>query len=722
MVDSGRLRTILPSPNNPNLVYVLSSGGGLWKTENFLSALPDWEPLTDKIGTTSGGSAALGRGRGTIYLGTGDPFDAPGGFMVTSRDGGESWEDPVYLNAFRVLEVKVDTSQRRDVVLAGTDNGLFRSTDGGETYSLVPALGNAQVWSLVQTSKGWLASAQTNSSPGSASVPSAGTTTLYLSKDHGATWTPTGNGFSSLAGRTTLGVGAGGDAVVYAFASTQADANFNFDQLDLFRSNDGGLNFTALNINNVTVPNPSLFQSNMDVMNGQAWYNQMLLVDPTDPARNTVFVGGNLESAKTTDGGITWRYNSDWLATSGLPYIHADFHCAAITTFQGKPMLLVGSDGGLFVSGDGGATWDSTKNQGLVDYLLYSVTASADHPSNTLIGLQDDGTRLRVDSLFYNQVIGGDGFGTAWSQANDGVTMGTVEFDQIFASFNNPPTDQNNFNTSFFIGNGGFFDFGTYFFTPLATPTSKEDPSGKVFYTFTPTFAWATPDGGNSWSEIGNIDEGPFTQGTGFLNNINTNAPPFGVLFRDTTHGLGVSPNSLGRIGVAMTGGRVAITTNGGATWKISQLNTEVPGFSSFTTNVAWANDKTVYVASVQPAPGAIRVVKSDKAGESGTWVSAQNGLPDVPVYRLLADPKDPAGNTVYAATELGVYYTRDAGSHWKQLGTRLPQVRTSDLYMPPDGSYLRVATYGRGVWQLREVGDDTIDFEDGHSQSADDR
>ncbi len=81
---------------------------------------------------------------------------------------------------------------------------------------------------------------------------------------------------------------------------------------------------------------------------------------------------------------------------------------------------------------------------------------------------------------------------------------------------------------------------------------------------------------------------------------------------------------------------------------------------------------------------------------------AAQNGLPDAPVEKLAADPNDPSRNTIFAATDLGVYRTTDGGAHWSLFESHLPQVRVTDLYLPPDGSFLRIATYGRGVWEIR--------------------
>jgi len=74
-------------------------------------------------------------------------------------------------------------------------------------------------------------------------------------------------------------------------------------------------------------------------------------------------------------------------------------------------------------------------------------------------------------------------------------------------------------------------------------------------------------------------------------------------------------------------------------------------------------------------------------------------GLPDVPVQKLISNPQD--ANTIFAATDLGVYRTTDGGDHWLLFGANLPQVQVTDLYIPPDGSFLRIATYGRGVWEI---------------------
>ena len=239
--DTGRVRTFLVHPTNADIVYVLKSSGGLWKTTNFSHPTPAWRPMSDNILSTSSGSAAFGRDPQTIFLGNGDPFDpGVGGTMYRSTDGGETWGPGIKIGASTVIfDVKVDTSGAQDVVLVGTNAGLFRSLDGGNTYS--PVINGALHWSIQRTSAGWLV-ALTNG--GSAVFARLATAAGAPVLDFGAgginaTGTP-----PAAAGRMTLGVGAPGDAIVYAFAAKRS----NTRQKDLYRSTDGGLTFTPIGL------------------------------------------------------------------------------------------------------------------------------------------------------------------------------------------------------------------------------------------------------------------------------------------------------------------------------------------------------------------------------------------------------------------------------------------------------------------------------------------
>ena len=748
--DTGRVRTFLVHPTNADVVYVLKSSGGLWKTTNFSHTRPNWRPMTDNLLSTSSGGAALGKNPDTIYFGSGDPFDpGVGGAMYRSTDGGLTWglgqpltflvapppgsppgTPPTRITATVILDIKVDTSGAQDVVFVATNAGLFRSVNGGDTYSVLVAGGLH--WSIQRTSAGWLV-AGTNL--GSAFFTRLATATGspvldFAAGGINATGTP-----PAAAGRMTLGVGTPGDAVVYAFAAKRN----NTRQKDLFKSIDGGATFTPIGLGDYVttnegnppkpvtrwvgkVPeNPYQYQTTMDIMFDQPSYNQMLLVDPSDPSRNTVFIGGQFSSAKTTNGGATWRVVSAWLAQNRLPYVHADHHAAAVTSIKGQQILLFGGDGGLFTSDDGGATFSSQKNDGMSSYLIYALTGNPAHSDDVLIGLQDNGTRWRVGpSGTYNQVFGGDGFGVAWSQAQDRISLGSVYYSFIIRNRRNPANTQAKWE----VGWTGIPEFNnpalSHFRTALATPAASADPAGLTFFHRTRFKLYRTTNGATGWQKV--------------FETFDPNPPPTDppadppppvlprLELRAGMHPIGISPDDLEHFGVLANGGHAFFTADGGITWNKKLISSVppvlpppptvafepgatpviVPGWPGFNATLAYADNQTMYIGNEAPVGTTQRVIKSTDGGN--TWAHANgtgaNALPPVPINKLLVSPRDPAGTTVYAATWIGVYETTDGGASWRLFGSGLPMVNVSDLYMPPDGSYLRVSTYGRGVWE----------------------
>lgn len=691
-VDSGRLRVILPdtADTTGNTVYVLASGGGLWKSIDFLNTTPTWTPLTDFIGSNLSGSAAFGRSTSTLFVGAGDPFDSGiGGFMVKSVNSGSTWSSPIQLGtATKIYDIKVDTTQATDVVLVGTNAGLFRSTDAGATYAAVASIGiTSRVWSLARTSTGLLA-AVTNST--------GSTGSLYFSSNQGSTWTLVSPGISG-AGRITLGIGQPGDSTVYAYAATTSSAA----QLDLFRSSDGGATWTALNVTGKTPTNANADNPTMDLMAGQAFYNHMILVDPSDASRNTVYLGGQLGSAKTTNGGTTWTLLSNWLAQYSLPYAHADFHCAAFSNLNGTARIYYGTDGGLFTSTNGGTTWDDTKNTGLACHLIYALAANPGIPGSALVGLQDNGTRIRAGlTSTFNQVRGGDGFGVGWAQdvtTSSAVSMSSYVYNAIRRATTSPVADQTDWK-SFTTGLTSAGSSSVYnFVTPIVTPPAGSDPTGQAFFTYSKT-GLIYQSNASGWNLIGSA-------GTGGIST--------GRTVRSVSHGIGVSPTDLQHIAAAGSSGYLMLTANGGSSWNEVFLGAVdsggnqlagslVTGWQGYNANVAWANNNTLYACSESPLTNAVRVAKSTNGGS--TWTAANGGLPDIPVTKLAVDPGDGTGNTVYAATWLGVYRTTNGGATWSILGSGLPQGRATDIWVAPDSSSIRVATWGRGVWELQNT------------------
>ena len=747
--DSGRARQILPHPWNKDILYLSTAGGGVWKS---FDAGAGWEPITDALGSTAIGALAMDPSNPDIlYIGFGDPFDVRQPGLTRSTDAGATWSDAVALvatvggaqvTASTVTDIKVDP-RNSAVVLATTDVGLFRSTDGGATWqpaalaTPTPTETFFFVWSLAWTGNDtWLATGEVAdpTQPTSASK-NAGRFTLWRSTDDGATWTwnggalPGGDAQTLLIGRATLAVapstvGEPATSRVFLLAgSLQGDGTY-----DLFRSDDAGLGFLGVGLNSKGTPtNPNANQPSLDVLHQQAWYNQALAVDPRNP--DLVLVGGDLSLLQSTDGGVTWSVLSNWLPVPQdltMPYIHADLHSLA---FGADGTFYAGSDGGIAVStnvGTARVSFSSKLNQGLVTHLVYSVACAPESWPAELQGfiaggMQDNGTRVRVgSSTTFNQLLGGDGIGVAVSGSAgthplpDGslvpdVLVASSEF-KLFRSLDGGQTW-----ARFTSGMGSD---QLPFFVRVARDTAAAD--GQTFVTFTGTPAkvylsaaggtWGNASGALHWQDSG-ITTASFAAPT-------PAGQPIGL------RNLATHPAHSGVYG-AVSSKYAYMTADRGNNWWVS-VPPAPPGMpagvgayllSSIAFDTADLSGNSYYVASrgtrlVNPAgttyyplPASFgHLYKTTDGGETWTSLGTQDvnsgGLPFVPVDVIAVDPGD--SNTLYAGTDVGLYRSTDGGINWTRFGAgSLPLVEVDDVCISPASSRLTVGTYGRGFWQI---------------------
>ena len=179
-IDSGRVRQILAHPMDPDVLFIATAGGGVWKTYTATAPTVLWEPLTDALGSTAVGTLAMDPSNPDIlFLGFGDPFDVQQPGITRSTDGGGTWSAPAILTATypvgstnrnliagTVTDLKADP-RNSAIVLATTDAGLFRSTNGGAGWAHVPLVVSGAsryyyMWSLAWVGNDtWLAAGQT---------------------------------------------------------------------------------------------------------------------------------------------------------------------------------------------------------------------------------------------------------------------------------------------------------------------------------------------------------------------------------------------------------------------------------------------------------------------------------------------------------------------------------------------------------------------------------
>jgi hypothetical protein len=782
-VDSGRPNTIVVNPRDPNIVYMAVSGGGVWKTFNFLApGGPTWSPATDTLPNLAVGALALDPAQpDTLYLGSGDFSDGSGDTIFKSTDGGSTWRDPVVLDGTYPGNVRARVSSVHQIGVAGTrvyaatDAGLFASTDAGATFALVD-LPNTEgrllaetVWSIVPIGGGgWVASGVTSCGAGQPPpglfggavdpqfCPLGNYGAMWRTED-GTTWAPITN-LPTLAGtgHTTIASGPTDDpktTVLYAWVG----AVYGQATLGFWRSRDGGQSWVDAT---GTLANPTLVAQNGDdscldtnIGNDQSWYNQAIVVDPTNP--DHVLVGGNLCGMRTLNGTAdlpTWELVAHWLPGPGygetahgrLPYVHADWHTATSVATAAGVRTFAGTDGGIFSSTNlfdaatpaEAVVWTHA-NRGLVTHLMYSV-ASGDpatgDPFVLFSGLQDNGTRFRADPQHpadFNQPIGGDGIGATVHTSTAGTTYwASVEYGWAYckpaeadcaiesttattdaeAHWHAVPSPvgltPGEIQARAEARARTFGDDREPFFVHFANVETDTTGPSVLTHTDGQVFV-AIGDGatGYTWRSISQ-DLSVLHSGAGISNIAASRtiaglygaagmspSEPFYVTTQGTTKvdwrpaRAVVSPSA----GIPLTGASSIdfppVTPTG-----------KQPGdvfIGAFTGNLADA-DRT-------PPPDAEghlwRTTDHGQTWQSIVGADPAHRLPNVAIYVVKYDPVAPA--TIYAGTDLGVYVTTDDGVTWDRMGEGLPMVPARDLYVAKNQDFIRVATYGRGLWEI---------------------
>jgi photosystem II stability/assembly factor-like uncharacterized protein len=663
-IDSGRLNSIVVDPNNASRIFLATAAGGVWRTTDGGTT---WIPLSKSLGTLATGALAMDpNNSNTLYLGLGDSFDGTGIGLIKTTDGGDTWSAPVYLGSSTMTPALIVAPTNSNIVLAGTNAGLFRSTDAGATWATVSiATGQSfapYIWSIAWT--GGQSFALTLEANHAATT---GTTDgqAWYSSDNGATWTRS-TGFTKTAGigRATVASAPSSRSTLYAMAAIP-NSTATADLADFFKSTNGGQTWTALGVTSKKYTNVKT-SSVGSILNAQGWYNQLVVVHPTNPS--IAYFGGALLLAKTADGGSTYTVMTDWLAQSGLPYVHADFHAGSFTS---TGAFYVGTDGGLFKSTDAGTTWSSALNAGLVTHLAYSVGSSLASTPAVIGGLQDNGTRLRSGSTStFNQVIGGDGFGSDINRANASLMLGSLYYARIQKSTNGGSTWTQSCS--------GITECGAStapFYTKIVPWAG--DTTGNTLYTFSNAKGYKSTNYAGTWTALGV-----------------TGLPTTSFNIRN----FGVAQSNQSVLGIVANSGRVFLSNNAGSSWTQAAAPPN-NGLSMSYISFDQTNPNVVYVASVAPDGTKNHLWRSADFGASWTTIDG-GGFPfGVPVNTIRTDPGD---NTVlYAGTHLGVYRSTDSGATWTRWGNGMPLVSVSDIYISPDSVLVRAATYGRGFWEL---------------------
>ncbi|WP_103069432.1 VPS10 domain-containing protein [Aquimarina sediminis] len=385
----GRVNVAVTDPSNPNIYYVGTPAGGIWKSSD--RGL-NWTPLSDylpQIGVS--GIAIDPKDSNTIYISTGDDdnSDSYSVGVMKSIDGGVTWSHTgLKFTSFYASSNDIFIHPTNSNILwVATDQGVYKTTNAGTTWSNT-LVGNIKDIKI---------------KPGDPNVVYAVTNNeFYKSINGGDSFTRIQSNLPLHSGRMTIDVTPANPNYVYVLSS-KTDQSFQ----GLYKSTDSGVSFTK------TLETANIFE------NKQAWYDMALAVSDTNP--EIVFVGC-LNVWKSTNGGDAFTKINHWSNHTQVTYTHADIHF--LRYYNGK--LFCGSDGGFYISENDGASFtDLTK--GLQIGQFYRISVAENGSSDALVGgLQDNGGYARNGNT-WNVYHGADGMDCAVDPANENRYFGFIQ-------------------------------------------------------------------------------------------------------------------------------------------------------------------------------------------------------------------------------------------------------------------------------------------------------
>lgn len=683
-VMSGRISAMDAIIRNGRLtVYVGSASGGLWKSVNGGTT---FKPVFDKYCQSIGAVTIDPSNPDVVWVGTGETWVrnsvSVGDGVYKSTDGGDTWTRMGLASSERVARILVDPSHPGTVYAAATgrlwgsggERGVYRSTDGGETWTRILATNeDSGCSSLAMDPKDpktlYAGLWQFRRKPWK--FESGGTGSgLFKSTDGGSTWKPLGKGLpEGELGRIAVEVAPSDPKIVYALVEAKRSA--------LFRSDDAGETWQEVNNSfNVT---------------GRPFYFANLAIDPKNPMR--VYKPG-YSLGISEDGGrsfspIAWS-------------IHGDFHPVWINP-ENPEQLFVGDDGGIASSQDRGGSWLFHRNLPLAQF--YHVSVDSEVPYNVYGGLQDNDSWMgpsrslgAVQNRHWKRVgPGGDGF-WVFSDPSDPTYVYAESQGGYLIRKSLRTGEQRDIQPQPGAGEPKLrFNWNT----PIHL-----SPSEKGALYIGAQYLFRSRDHGESWERISpdlttNDTAKQQQEESGGLSVDNSSAET-----HTTIYSICESPKNGSLIWVGTDDGNLQLTRDGGKTW--TNVAKNVPGLPPCTW-VSWIQaslfeEGTAYATFDGHAAGDMRTYVFRTRDYGRTWQSLAR--PELRGYAHVVKEDPVNRDLLYLGTELGLFISLDGGTSWALFkGANFPdQVAVRDIVVHPRDHDLVLATHGRGIWIIDDI------------------
>lgn len=683
---SGRISDFAFNPERSSEFYASTASGNLWKTSNNMTT---WEPLFENEGAYAIGVIEMAKGDpDLLWVGTGENNSqrsvANGDGVYKSVDGGKSWKNMGLKNSGHISQIWINPKDHNHVLVAaqgplwsdGGDRGLYKTTDGGENWTRIleidehtginefvvdPRDSNKIVASSYQRRRHvWTL---INGGPGGG---------IHKSTDGGASWNKISSGLpSGDMGRIGLAMAPSAPDTVYAIIEASKK------EQGVYRSTNFGQTWSKRSGHMTSSPQ---------------YYNE-IVVDPKNPDK---LYSLDTFSKVSADGGKTFTSMSN-------EFRHVDDHALWIDP-KNTDHLVIGGDGGVYESWDGGTLWRHAQNLPLAQF--YRIQPDNAEPFYNVCGGTQDNNSLcapsRTDVIHgitnadWTIVIGGDGYkpqidpndpNTIYAQYQYG---GLARYDKrtkervLIAP--HPDSGENRYKWNWN--------------TPLLISPHK---STRLFYAAEKVFQ--SEDRGETWKAISpdltrQIDRNKL-EVMGRVWSVDTIAKNVSTSIYGAIIALSESPVKEGLIYVGTDDGQISVTEDGGQNWRSEDGFKGVPDMSLVEDIITSSHDENVaYAVFDNHKRGDFKpyVMKTTNKGKS--WKMISGNLPEMgSAHTIAEDHVDP--NLLFVGTEYGLFVTQNGGESWSQMKGKFPTIAVRDLEIQRRENDLVVGTFGRGIYIL---------------------
>jgi photosystem II stability/assembly factor-like uncharacterized protein len=685
----GRVTTVTGVPSQPATFYMGVASGGVFKTTNNGAS---WQPITDgKVPVASTGSIAVAESDpNIIYLGTGSDDIrsnvSTGRGVYKSTDGGQTWSFAGLYETGQIGAVRIHPTNPNVVWVAAIGNafknnperGVYKTTDGGKTWRKVLYLSDSTGAADLELNPSnpdvvyvWMWHGQRKPWTIISGAPDAVNGSFYKSTDGGEHFTKITNGLpTGLVGKGNLAVTAANPNRVYALVEAKPGGG-------LYRSDDQGNSWKLM--------------SNFAQLITRPFYYTTLGADPTNA---DILYAGAENFYKSIDGGANWT-------TLRTP--HGDNHDIWVSPKNGNVMIQA-NDGGANVSLDGGRTWSTQMNQPTAE--IYGVWLDEQFPYR-LYGAQQDANTVIVPSMPVpgetEPFITGPGCETGPiipHPRNPEIVYGACK-GQFGRMFMNTRQEQN-----YWVGGQSLYGNDAkdliYRFQRVSPMEVSFHDTSVVYYGS--QYVHRSHDGGVTWEKISPDltanPPGPSQGGSG--EPITRDVT--GEEFYSTLYAISESKLEPGVIWTGSNDGPFYVTRDNGKSWKNVTPKDLPPGGRVQYIETSPHRRGSAYYAIYRYLLGDFEpyIYKTDDYG--ATWkrlTNGRNGIPmDWPTRVVREDPV--REGLLYAGTEFGMFLSYDDGAHWQPFNQNMPQVPITDIKIHHND--LVVSTQGRSFWIMDDI------------------